>query len=55
MTITDITEPIHNLLTKKFDSDTNLLKKCFEATEFYFDKLIRDIENYVDEEKTITH
>lgn len=51
----DITEPIHNLLAKKFESDLNLLKKCFETTEYYFDKLVRDVETYVDEEKIITH
>ncbi len=55
LTVTDITEPIHNLITRKFEAETQLLKKWFEATEYYFDKLVRDIENYVDEEKVITH
>ncbi len=51
----DISEPIHNLIARKFDSNISLLKKCFEGTEYYFDKLVRDIEAYVDEEKVISH
>ncbi len=55
MTTNDITEQIHNLITRKFDSEATLLKKCFEATEYYFDKFIREVELAVDEEKEITH
>ncbi len=47
----DITESLHNLMSRKFDSELVLFKKCFEGTEYYFDKLIKEIEITVDEEK----
>lgn len=50
-----MTESIHSLISRKFDSDFQLLKKCFEGTEYYFDKLVKEVEIIVDEERTITH
>ena len=32
-----------------------LLKKCVDTTEYYYDKLVREIENIVDEDRITTH
>ena len=42
-------------MARKFEAELNLLKKCYEGTEYYFDKLIKEIEIIVDEERQTTH